>query len=65
VVIKEKEYGLDHPSVAMELNNLAVLYCHLVSMLCTIGMYVLFIWLKYILLVNAYFNTSSALYANE
>ena len=31
MAIKEKEYGVDHPSVAMELNNLAVLYCHLVS----------------------------------
>ena len=30
VAIKEKEYGADHPSVAMELNNLAVSYCHLV-----------------------------------
>ena len=30
IAIKEKEYGTDHPSVAMELNNLAVSYCHLV-----------------------------------
>ena len=30
IAIKEKEYGADHPSVAMELNNLAVSYCHMV-----------------------------------
>ena len=28
--IKEREYGVDHPSVAIELNNLAVSCCHLV-----------------------------------
>jgi len=34
VAIKEKEYGGDHPSIAMELSTvyLAVLYCHLVSL---------------------------------
>ena len=32
VAVKEKEYGVDHPTVAMELNNLAVSYCHLVRL---------------------------------
>jgi len=36
VAIKEKEYGADHPSVAMELNNLAVSYCHMVRRSVTI-----------------------------